>query len=98
MKCDRCGREVNITCGGLCEPCTAADRATPSWTTDPPTEPGWYWLYRKTAYDKMQIVQASRGGRGKLDILFTGYDEPSDPGRYPGALWSGPLRPPEEPD
>lgn len=68
-----------------------------TWTTTPPTVPGWYWL--RTAGDaRGEVVRVARdpdGPAAGLAVYRAGYELDED---FPaGAEWAGPLTPPETP-
>ena len=65
----------------------------PPWTTDTPTEPGWYWLRLRDAVDIVDVEQTDEG----LCILWDAAprDRVAD---MRGAFWSGPLQPPGVPE
>ena len=66
-----------------------------NWTSDKPTEPGRYWL-REGGVETIIIVTA--GNDRNLYAWFTGNEIDyliTDDFFAPGALWYGPLEPPE---
>lgn len=65
-----------------------------TWTTCPPTEPGWWW-YR--SHGATYVVHVYRGDGGHLWAAFPGSDrdEPVRRDPTPAEEWAGPLTPPE---
>ena len=70
--------------------CLFCGTVWPMWTTDPPTEPGWYWLH---TYGAAEPVHVSDGR------VTTFWDEGHLPAPIKDALWySEPITPPEGPE
>ena len=64
-----------------------------TWTTDKPTNAGWYW-YRPASDQDIEVVQIARPHGENLHIYMLG-----DPDRCPSyqqveGEWAGPLEPP----
>lgn len=63
------------------------------WTTDKPTEPGWYWLKDRTQYPDMVYVQFRSSG----DIWVRYHETFKHLNEYGNtAQWQGPLKPEDE--
>lgn len=65
-----------------------------TWTTEAPTEPGWYWA--KPAVGAADIVEVSRKG-GAMSVVFYSAFSPPD-NVYVDDIdcqWAGPIEPPE---
>jgi len=59
------------------------------WTSDAPTEAGWYWL-RSAGEDDAEAVRLD--GMGRVSVTCTG--EKYRTWDYPECEWCGPLTPP----
>jgi hypothetical protein len=62
------------------------------WTTEPPTEPGWYWVKHKRHTDVFMVSVAHDDDK-VLTVYSDGYPVPADNLTH----WLGPLPPPEPP-
>lgn len=61
------------------------------WTTDPPTEPGWYWLYDRLYGSR--VVCVSHG------LVSDGFAALNIPLRHcVDCKWAGPIPQPTEPE
>lgn len=76
-----------------------------TWTTNKPTQPGWYWWrrYKKTKAYKVEVRKRRGVLRGDqwLEVWWNGeivarFDSPV-PGPVPGD-WAGPIPEPTERD
>ncbi len=75
-----------------------------TWTTDKPTEPGFYWM-RKRNVEEAEVVMIRRGifrrGGPTLNVHTYsgrwgwGLDLDLNPHLFEGAQWYGPLSSPE---
>ena len=69
--------------------------AAPRWSSEPPTEPGFYWT-REGPDGLPEVVAVDRCQDGRLQVLFTGDDGWEWVGDVAsGTQWSGPLEPPQ---
>lgn len=71
---------------------------TPDWTTEPPTEPGWYWATPRMVEGwediSPQIAEVYKNLSDRLKVLFDGNDD-FDLADF--THWLGPLPLPEPP-
>lgn len=69
-----------------------------TWTDEPPSEAGWYWMRNRALKFGPKVVQVARPYRGSDDLAF--YDQRSwnDLRRHTDAQWAGPIPEPSEPD
>jgi hypothetical protein len=76
------------------------------WTSDTPTEPGWYWLKRKDArglpslLDHFPVMTCVVPYKGVMSVR---YGAGASSSRRPvdwlvGAEWAGPIPPPQDAD
>ena len=63
------------------------------WTTEPPTEAGWYWVRRDGDIDVVEVDSAYCGEGGALYAWFTGNECEFRVESLSGE-WYGPLLPP----
>lgn len=86
-------------------------RDAPKWTSERPTEPGYYWTRstRSGSLDVISLVleeidvgldrlQVQYCGTEITDYLVHEEDDPFDPPAWltdPSTEWSGPIKPPE---
>ena len=70
-----------------------------TWTTERPTEPGWYWRKMGQSEDwySVVVVEFCQTQDG-LGYLAPGFHSIQWPENDKDAEWSGPLRPPGEAD
>ncbi len=69
-----------------------------TWTSEPPKEPGWYWLYTFGAVEIVKIVYSDYHKELWLEKMGTGMHQ-----KYSKFLeqqiphkWAGPIPEPEE--
>jgi hypothetical protein len=85
--------EVGSLNGIFAEAADRIEELEQQWTTNPPTEPGWYWYKGKVGTYLYQVENHPRG-------IGPTVRSPSS-GQYfslttLNGKWSGPLQPPEE--
>lgn len=75
-----------------------------TWTEDPPTAPGWFWLCPSkmpTGFeDSLDCVQVCEFEGGELKMFWTeesGWIHPDAVPGWFGALWNGPIETPPRP-
>ncbi len=71
------------------------------WTTDIPTEPGWYWMRSSKLRPEVCHVYESQFGRG-LSVARVYHDEIETLSEFVlcrrNVEWAGPIPMPEEPN
>ncbi len=71
------------------------------WTTDTPTEPGWYWVRSTKIKPEVCRVYVSQIGKG-LCVARAYHDEIETLSEFlfcrHNVEWAGPIRMPEEPE
>lgn len=65
-----------------------------TWTTTPPTAPGWYW-FRHTRLSDAQCVQVVGHEDGAARVWLMAVDRPL---KVACGEWAGPIVPPQERD
>lgn len=81
LDCDNCGREKKhhdrtwVACSNRCLMQLSDFGPSPQWTTEPPTEPGWYWVRQG---HNQPIVAWVRALDGKLRVKLFGNTYDSD--------------------
>jgi hypothetical protein len=73
-------------------------RRSVTWTTTPPTEPGYYWLRECPGYKRVVVKLCTEDTPAARNVLtaFKCNDERGTPvSELPYAEWYGPLVPPE---
>lgn len=69
------------------------------WTTDLPTQEGWYWIKRKEReilqVSSIEMVEVSEWLDDKLLVTFTGNEEALEACEVKDCEWYGPIEPPE---
>ncbi len=65
------------------------------WSTQPPTEPGYYWIAEDGMQPHVVQVDIISDSNNMLEILLPGDDRKYPVEVWNGALWCGPLRSPE---
>lgn len=63
------------------------------WTTEKPTEPGWYWWRLDERKSPIVFLRCGDNFHTVID-LYDGWDGTSPD----GGEWSGPIPEPEEPE
>jgi len=67
------------------------------WTTETPTKPGYYWCVQvgelRPGFNVVRVWHA--GDDLPLVVDVAGVEDSYDMSQLPGALWCGPLLPPE---
>lgn len=63
------------------------------WTSEKPTEPGWYWT--KLWHGRILVVEVARMPSGSLYFYVPDVTKRADDKDF--VLWSGPLELPEKP-
>ncbi len=79
---------------------TAPVPTNSSWTSTPPTEPGWYWARSSDDVDHAVIFDVWRDVVGGTMEMFyaIGHEEPRLADELAGWLWWPiPIQPPEAP-
>ena len=98
LVCLSCGLHGPVT-AGQGEDCTAAIAAWnslprhPQWTTEPPTEPGWYWRQQGHCIPTIVKVTDRNFGRGEKCLAVDG--ETREYFLTCNAQWAGPIPEPE---
>jgi hypothetical protein len=71
------------------------------WTTDPPTEEGWYWVYTVPEWETVPVVACVKvcimNDVVSFDIPAGGYESEDYIHAHATTHWLGPLPPPEPP-
>lgn len=81
-ECDGCGRLMRWGSEGPSP--VRQEQDTPQWTTEPPTDPGWYWGVPQRADCKPEMMEVIDDD-GQLMVAGNIYDVPlSD---HVGWLW-----------
>jgi len=65
------------------------------WTSDKPTEPGWYWKRQiRYKFPRIVMIEVKRFKTSPKSLYIYAAKEIS---RVVGAEWAGPIPKPEEP-
>lgn len=69
------------------------------WTTEPPSEPGWYWIFGHymTPTDSFAVLvirDAESNWETRTTVPFENYLLPTTDDEFKGVLWFGPIQPP----
>lgn len=61
-----------------CRRCGARLDKSPQWTTEPPTEPGWYWGWKDHgAVEYFEVCEVAER-YGKLCVMITNHEDECD--------------------
>jgi hypothetical protein len=69
--------------------------ASLEWSSDPPSEPGWYWERRNKSWDCISVIEVSEGRDGILEADRSMSFEDILRNKYP-IEWAGPIPLPGE--
>lgn len=67
-----------------------------AWSTESPTEPGWYWIKGADTALALQVVAVDKWADGRIRVMWPGTGHVSLVTDVLECLWSGPLVQPED--